>query len=270
MFLTILFSILVLGANFSTAEENHYGRSRAFRQPCCEAYLLDLRCPRGDRGPPGERGPDGNEGPPGLVGPIGPQGPPGPPGSIGPKGPPGLPGAQGPAGPQGPPGPKGEAGDIGDRGLTGATGVTGAKGATGSVGPAGPSNVVFQFAYVYNMSPLALSQGQKVPFSNSGPMTSSVTHVPGSTKIILTQTGVYRINWLAKVLQTAVFGLLINGVPALNGQNYGAPTGNQQISGMFDVQVLVSPAELELVKTDLTSCTFLGVPNFGMIIMKLQ
>jgi hypothetical protein len=131
--------------------------------------------------------------------------------------------------------------------------------------------VVFQYAYVYNTTPLALVQGQKVPFSTNGPLSASVSHVPGDTKITLTQTGVYRINWISKVQQKAVFGLLINGSPALGGQNYGTPSGNRQIEGMFDVQVLVSPADLELVKTDSQpSSTLQGIPNFGIIIMKLQ
>ncbi|HHT49288.1 MAG TPA: collagen-like protein, partial [Firmicutes bacterium] len=113
---------------------------------------------------------------------------------------------------------------------TGATGPAGAVGATGATGPTGPG-APETFAYIYNIGTVEeIPVDGMVPFSNNGLIVGGIAHQPGSTDILISETGVYEITFMVqadRVNQFAVFldDSLVPGtiysVGAANIQNTG-------------------------------------------------
>jgi hypothetical protein len=142
----------------------------------------------------------------------------------------GATGATGPTGPTGPVGATGATGATGPAGAMGATGPAGAVGATGATGPTGPG-APETFAYIYNIGTVEeIPVDGMVPFSNNGLIVGGIAHQPGSTDILISETGVYEITFMVqadRVNQFAVFldDSLVPGtiysVGAANIQNTG-------------------------------------------------
>ncbi len=176
-------------------------------------------CPPGPQGPRGYPGSNGQSGPTGPIGPTGPYGgPPGPIGPTGPKGdtgdigltgdtgavgPTGDTGRIGPTGPYGgPPGPSGPTGPTGSTGPAGATGSTGAAGATGATGQAA-TGVYALFFSTKNQSVANYPVKFDVPLTSTAtngcyPI-NGITLLPTDyTKIIVAQTGYYRVSFIAR------------------------------------------------------------------------
>lgn len=206
--------------------------------------------PVGPTGPQGPAGAQGDKGDPGKVGATGPVGPIGPTGATGDVGPVGPPGPQGPVGPVGPQGPQGEKGDKGDRGpagaagpmgpvgpigpigLTGVTGPQGEVGATGPQGPAGPQGAtgpqgpagpmfngvygVFYDTSTVTNNPANTTRSMTLNQTDTS-ATSGVSVVDGS-KITVTRTGVYNVQFSAQFSQTASGLDYVNIWLAKNGQ----------------------------------------------------
>ena len=93
--------------------------------------------PPGEKGDPGEPGARGDKGDPGEPGARGDKGDPGEPGARGDKGDPGEPGARGDKGDPGEPGARGDKGDPGEPGARGDKGDPGEPGARGDKGDPG-------------------------------------------------------------------------------------------------------------------------------------
>jgi hypothetical protein len=178
----------------------------------------------GATGPTGPTGPVGATGATGATGPTGATGATGPAGATGATGPAGATGATGPAGATGATGPAGATGAVG---ATGPAGAVGATGATGPTGPGAPET----FAYIYNIGTVEeIPVDGMVPFSNNGLIVGGIAHQPGSTDILISETGVYEITFMVqadRVNQFAVFldDSLVPGtiysVGAANIQNTG-------------------------------------------------
>lgn len=106
--------------------------------------IVNIKGPKGDVGPQGEKGPMGVQGPKGERGDIGPKGDKGIQGEVGPRGPIGPRGEQGPVGPVGPIGLTGPRGEKGDQGPRGPQGIQGVQGPAGD----GQSYIVFQEIFI--------------------------------------------------------------------------------------------------------------------------
>jgi hypothetical protein len=120
-------------------------------------------------------------------------------------------------------GPAGVAGAIGAIGAIGAAGAAGAVGTPGIPGTAGIPGIggLLAWGYVYNLSAQAVGTTQptsSVTFDTNGNTFSGVTHAagtPGSTDIVLTNPGVYKLSY--SVTGNAVglgeqFAFFANGV----------------------------------------------------------
>jgi len=53
-----------------------------------------------------------------------------------------------------------------------------------------------EYAYVYNSNPVNLCLKNPMPFDSNGPMTSGITHILGSSDIVLKKAGVYQVNFV--------------------------------------------------------------------------
>ncbi|MBD8496954.1 collagen-like protein [Paenibacillus arenosi] len=215
-------------------------------------YLLDsklnsiLNTPIsiGPTGPPGPTGPSGGPpGPTGATGATGATGSTGATGATGAAGTAGATGATGDPGPTGPTGPAGATGAAGAAGATGATGATGPAGATGATGPAGATGatgpagatgatgvgvtgptgptgplVTANNATVFNPINVAVGANGSVPFSDNGTINgTAISHVAGSTDILLDPNQTYYATWNANANtlaagQLRAFALFLNGV----------------------------------------------------------
>lgn len=183
-------------------------------------------------------GATGSRGSTGATGPTGPSGgPPGPPGPSGPQGPQGAQGPAGPLGPQGAQGPPGANGGVGAQGPAGPPGSNGAQGPEGPVGPQGPQGVqgpsgggLLASAYIYNLGPQVIALEQDIPFDTNGPITSGITHTPGSSTVTLVNAGTYSVEWSVSGVEPNQFTLFLNGSP-IAGSTYGSGAGTQQNTG---------------------------------------
>ncbi|MDB5059500.1 MAG: hypothetical protein JWO59_2972 [Chloroflexi bacterium] len=192
--------------------------------------------PQGASGPIGPSGPQGASGPSGPTGPqgaIGATGPTGPQGIAGPSGPTGPQGVSGPSGPSGPQGSTGPSGPSGPQGIAGPSGPTGPQGASGPSGPSGPSGAaggLAQYSYIYNLSAQVVAIEADVLFDTNGITTPGITHAPGSSQILVTTAGDYKVSYSVSGVEPNQFTLFLNGAP-IAGATYGSGSGTQQNNG---------------------------------------
>jgi hypothetical protein len=207
----------------------------------------DLGGPRGHRGPPGLRGLRGHRGLTGLTGTTGARGSIGATGSTGATGatgtqgllgvqgttgaagstgPTGATGATGSAGPTGPQGSTGATGSQGPTGSTGPQGTTGATGATGATG----TNGLSQYGYIYNEGAQVVPIEADVIFDANGVNTPGITHAPGTTQILVTSPGDYKVSFSVSGVEPSQFALFLNGAP-LTDTVYGSGAGTQEANG---------------------------------------
>ncbi|MGG0086229.1 collagen-like protein, partial [Bacillus anthracis] len=124
--------------------------------------------------------------------------------------------------PAGPAGPAGATGATGPAGPAGATGATGPAGATGATGPTGPL-VTANNARITNPAIVQVGAGGAVPLSTNNLINgTAITHVPGSTDIILAPNQTYFVSYEAStnlgfanqgtsILQLNLDGALVGG-----------------------------------------------------------
>ena len=177
--------------------------------------------PQGPRGPMGPRGPKGEPGRNGCDGRPGPKGEPGRPGCDGKHGcdgrpgPKGEPGCMGPRGPKGEPGCDGRHGKDGCDGRPGEPGPRGPKGERGPCGPCGPQGIpgpagkIDTYAYLYTTR--CLKEGCEVAFDCIGSIAGCVSFKPGSTKVVLEDSGDYAIWFSVAKTEAACASLCLNG-----------------------------------------------------------
>ena len=197
--------------------------------------------PRGVTGATGATGPAGATGATGPAGAVGATGATGPAGATGATGPAGAVGATGATGPAGATGATGPAGAVG---ATGATGPAGATGATGPVGPTGPG-LPLTFAYIYNIGEIEeIPLEAAVPFSTNGLIVGGIAHTPGSTDIIINETGVYEITFTVQADRVNQFAIFLGG-SLVPGTIYSVGAANIQNTGKVLVSI-TAPATVSI------------------------
>ena len=141
---------------------------------------------RGDRGPRGPEGDHGHTGEQGEVGERGPEGDKGDKGDTGPKGDKGDTGATGPKG---------------DKGDKGATGATGPEGPIGPSGPAGTLSLTYgSFFDTTNQTNPTPNVARAVKYDSTAE--ADGVSIVGGSKIKITKTGVYNIQFSIQVYKT--------------------------------------------------------------------
>ena len=178
----------------------------------------------GLQGPSGLQGPAGATGATGLTGPAGPQGATGSTGSTGITGPQGASGLTGMTGPQGALGLTGLTGPQGAPGLPGAPGSIGLTGATGAVGSAWEGSYGSFYDTTTQTNPIA--NVARVMSLNTTSSADGVS-VVGFTKVTLTTTGVYNLQFSAQVQKSDTGTDTIDIWLSKNGQN--VPHSNSQL-----------------------------------------
>jgi hypothetical protein len=118
------------------------------------------------------------------------------------------------------------------QGTTGAGGATGPSGATGPAGSAGTA----QYGYVYNLAAQNLPLQADVAFDTNGLMTAGITHVAGSTVLVLVNAGTYQVTYSVSGTQITQMALFVDGDLVL-GSDYGSGAGTQQNTGQAIVTV---------------------------------
>jgi hypothetical protein len=183
----------------------------------------------------------------------------------------GVQGEVGAAGPEGPPGADGESGADGlegKRGATGIDGVAGEEGAAGPAGEAGPAgqegpegtNGLAEYGYVYNTALETIALGGAVSFNANGVLSSGIEHVAGTTDIVVTNAGLYEIEFSTSTVAPSQLALFLNGAP-ISGSTYGSGAGTQQNGGQV-IGSLPAGAVLTL-RNHLSSAAVELQPNAG-------
>lgn len=112
----------------------------------------------------------------------------------------GTTGATGATGVTGPTGTTGDTGTTGPTGTTGDTGVTGATGVLAGV-----------YAYIYdNAATQSVINAAPVLFNTNGTISGGITHTPGTSDIIVPNTGTYLISYLVNSATDMVFAVAVN------------------------------------------------------------
>lgn len=89
-----------------------------------------------------------------------------------------------------------------------------------------PELPVMEYAHVYNVGARDIQAGSSVPFSNSGPMTPGIYHVPGNPEIRVFRAGVYELHFMVTTNQPVQVGFFVNGSLAegtAHGRTFSAP-----------------------------------------------
>jgi hypothetical protein len=144
----------------------------------------------GTQGATGAQGPTGAQG---SVGPTGAQGSVGPIGAQGPTGAQGSTGAQGPIGASGQQGPTGAQGPVGIQGPTGASGQQGPTGGQGPTGPTGPG---------IDISPLIITNNDKLDFDMDVLMKRSDTNEIVSTNLMKYESATNTVSFFRTIVPT--------------------------------------------------------------------
>ncbi|WP_171053861.1 collagen-like protein, partial [Bacillus cereus] len=180
-------------------------------------------------------------------------------GSTGTTGATGITGSTGTTGATGITGSTGTTGATGITGSTGTTGPTGTTGATGATGITGPTgnNVsgITNYLYTYDTTNQLIAVGSAVSFNTNGPkIGSALTHVAGTTNIIINTIGTYVADFTLTAIQANQFSLALNGVP-IPGGRYGTGINRIQTTGKVAFTVITVPSTLTLINNTSTAGT---------------
>ena len=194
---------------------------------------------------------------------------PGPQGPVGPRGPQGIPGAVGPQGPQGIAGATGPQGPVGATGATGPQGPAGATGATGPQGPVGetgPAGTVLAFADFYAIMPGdnadTVAAGTDIDFPQNGPNSGNGITRATASSFILSDVGVYQINFQASIAEAGQLVLTLNGTE-LPYTVVGRATGTSQIYGTAIIETDLADSVLTVRNPEGTAAALTLTPNAG-------
>lgn len=155
------------------------------------------------------------------------------------------PGPRGPQGPQGPQGPVGE---------------------TGPAGPQGPAGTVLAFADFYALMPpdnaATVAAGADVSFPQDGPNSGTgITRLTDSS-FLLTDAGVYQVQFQASITEAGQLVLTLNGAE-LPYTVVGRATGTSQIVGIALVATDAENAVLTVRNPEGTATALTLTPNAG-------
>ena len=88
-----------------------------------------------------------------------------------------------------------------------------------------------EYAYVYNTSAKLIAAGGAVNFETNGPISSGITHTPGSSFIFVNTTGVYKIEFSVSGTTANQFDI------SVGGSRYGSASASQQNTGFLIVNL---------------------------------
>jgi|ERR1043166_512231 hypothetical protein len=172
-------------------------------------------------------------------------------------------GATGLAGPAGPAGANGLNGTNGSAGATGPQGPKGDTGATGATGPAGSGGSgSSEYGYIYNLSAQVVPLEASVPFSDNGLGTAGIAHAPGSSDIILSTAGIYKVTFSVSGTEPNQFALFINGAVVAESV-YGSGAGTQQNSGQAIIAIGANDVLTLRNHTSAAAVTLAAAPPIG-------
>ena len=210
-------------------------RCRKKKCDCCVPSNPCVNCPpgvTGATGPVGATGATGDSGgPTGATGVEGATGFTGATGATGVTGDgiTGTTGATGASGNTGATGPAGATGATGATGVAGSTGATGSAGATGATGVTGTAELG-EFAYIYNLGAQVVPIEADIVFDTNGILTTGITHAPGTSTILVTAAGTYKVSFSVSGVEPSQFAIFVDGILAA-GTVYGSGAGTQQNFG---------------------------------------
>lgn len=95
------------------------------------------------------------------------------------------------------------------------------------------------YAYVYNLADRTVNQGDSVIFDSTGVMSSNITHSNGSADIILSDAGIYIINFFTQGVYASAFVLFVNDV-AVPGGSYESITDINDKSAKEYGQIIIN------------------------------
>jgi hypothetical protein len=95
-----------------------------------------------------------------------------------------------------------------------------------------PTGTPQHFGYIYNSGSQVVALGSDVIFSNNTTMTTGFTHVPGTSSIIILNTGIYKANFSVSGTEHNQFAMFLNGA-VVPGSIYGSGAGTQQNIGQM-------------------------------------
>jgi hypothetical protein len=172
-------------------------------------------------------------------------------------------GTGGATGPSGADGSNGSDGATGANGTNGNDGATGPTGVTGATGPAGSPAVYADFyAMIPSDIPSAVGVGQAVPFPQDGVNSGTITRA-SPAEFIIPDVGVYQVQFILSVTEPGQLALRLNGFE-LPYTTVGRATGENQISGTFIIETILTNSSVEVVNTGfytLTITPYAGGPS---------
>ena len=98
------------------------------------------------------------------------------------------------------------------------------RGTPGTPGLPGP-DATPNYAYVYDTGGQTVAIEADVAFPTTGPLLG-FTHLTGSTDLVVTTGGVYRVEFSLAGVEPNQFAIMVNGI-ALPGMTYGSGAGTQ-------------------------------------------
>jgi Collagen triple helix repeat (20 copies) len=151
-------------------------------------------------------------------------------------------------------GPRGVKGERGNTGATGARGVDGTNGGTGQTGSAGANGIngaqgapgrngidgldgargpaaTPDYAYFYNVGSQAIGDEAAVQFNTNGLKTSSIIHPPGTSGVVLSTAGIYKVTMSILATDPFRFALFQNAA-VVSGSEFAANGSTRQGVGM--------------------------------------
>lgn len=162
-----------------------------------------------------------------------------------------------------PTGLQGITGATGPRGATGATsgviGPTGPTGLQGITGATGPNQLGTIYLYRDLTTSLVVGNNQAISYNKVGPINPVTLYsfTPPSTNIIINQTGLYRIFYtVLTTSNTGIAEVFINNIPVPGSAHRS--TGNTEIVGIVDTQIISAPATLQIRNVDTQNLTVSG------------
>jgi hypothetical protein len=116
-------------------------------------------------------------------------------------------------------------------------------GTTSSTGAVG-------YGYIYNLTAQSVGTDDPILFDSNGPL-SGVTHVAGSSNIVVTNAGVYAVLFSVSGTEPNQFTIWVNGV-SQPSTRYGSGAGSQQNDGL-SILTLPAGAVITIVNDDSSS-----------------
>jgi len=111
-------------------------------------------------------------------------------------------------------------------------------GITGPIPPVPPTacSGLCEYGYIYNLSPQTVALEAAVIFDSTGIVTPGITHIPGTSQIVVTTPGIYEVTFSVSGVEPNQFTLFLNGVP-IPESVYGSGAGTQQNNGQVIIAI---------------------------------